>query len=210
MTEFSSFDAIHTLSKSTRISHPNIFHIPSFVDTEMYRPISQKTSRFTVLFSGRGDWTKGIGTFIEIAQLLPADCYRFETVGTAAKTRPVHDMGFMSGEDLVRAYSEAHCLVHPSRADVCPLSILESLACGTPVITTPLSSHQRLRLPLIYAQTVTQMAHQLNILRELWMHRPDDYAKLSRNARIAAVAYDVNTIGPMYEKMLESVRRSQL
>lgn len=204
--ELSKFDAIHTMLGLTKLSHPNVFHIPNFVDRDMFRPISNKKDRFTVLFAGRGDWHKGISTFIEIAQLLPSDHYDFETVGAAAKTRQVRYLGFLSDEDLVRAYSEAHCFVNPSRADVFGCSTLESLACGTPVITTPLPSHQRLRLPVIYAQTATQMAHQLSVLRELWMQRRDDYTKLSHSVRIATASYDLDTIGPIYEKMLESVR----
>jgi len=205
-TELSSFDAIHSLSGLTRSSHPNIFHIPVFVDRRKYSPVSEKKERFTVLFAGRGEWTKGMSTFVEVANILSEDDYEFELTGALAKTRPVRDLGFLSDEDLVRAYSEAHCVVLPSRIDVCSNTILESMACGTPVITTPLATHEVTRLPLIYAQTATQMAQQLRMLRQLWLHRRDDYARLSQSVRTATAAYDVDLIGPMYEKMLESVR----
>jgi glycosyltransferase involved in cell wall biosynthesis len=37
---------------------------------------------------------------------------------------------------LARWYQAADCYVHPARADTFPLTVLESLACGTPVVAT--------------------------------------------------------------------------
>jgi glycosyltransferase involved in cell wall biosynthesis len=205
-TELSSFNAIHTLTGLTMHSHPNVFQIPQFVDREKYRPVSEKNERFTVLFASRGDWTKGIPTFLETANILQSSKYEFELAGGLAVESPgVRNLGFLSDEDLVHAYSGAHCVVLPSRIDVCSNTILESMACGTPVITTPLTTHKIVRLPLIYAQSAEQMAQQLKMLHQLWSEHRDDYTSLSQRARIATAEYDVEVIGPKYEEMLESV-----
>jgi len=44
--------------------------------------------------------------------------------------------------NLVDLYQQADCLVMPSRAEGVGLPLLEAMACGVPVITTPYSSHQ--------------------------------------------------------------------
>lgn len=204
-TELSVFDAIHTVSGLAKYSHPNVFHISLFVDRSVYRPVSMKRSKFTVLFVGRDAWTKGLSTFIDMSRILSSDHFDFESAGVCTKTNSVRDLGFLVGENLVRAYSEAHCLVHPTRADVFPTSILESLACGTPVITTPLESHRGHHLPVGYAQTANQMAEELRKLQQLWEEHPDEYTRLSESARIATAAYDIKIVGPMYEDMLKRV-----
>ena len=43
-------------------------------------------------------------------------------------------LGMLAGEDLVNAYREADLFAIPSRQDNLPNTVLESLACGTPVI----------------------------------------------------------------------------
>jgi glycosyltransferase involved in cell wall biosynthesis len=52
--------------------------------------------------------------------------------------------GYLHGENLVKAYQESICTVFTSRADTFGLTIIESLACGTPVASTPESNIWRI------------------------------------------------------------------
>ena len=50
--------------------------------------------------------------------------------------RNLIEVGFIHSEELLSLYySASDLLIYPSIADVCPLVILESMACGTPVVT---------------------------------------------------------------------------
>ena len=51
---------------------------------------------------------------------------------------PVEVLGTLEGdEQLARVYAAADVFVAPSRQDNLPNTVVESLACGTPVVATP-------------------------------------------------------------------------
>ncbi len=51
-------------------------------------------------------------------------------------TKSVHFLGALQGEALVKAYQQASVFILPSLNDNIPLSILEAMSCGLPVIST--------------------------------------------------------------------------
>lgn len=52
----------------------------------------------------------------------------------------VHVTGFVSADELLGLYNQATCSVYPSLYEGFGLPVLESMACGTPVITSTVSS----------------------------------------------------------------------
>jgi glycosyltransferase involved in cell wall biosynthesis len=60
-----------------------------------------------------------------------------EEYGLAAR---VHFTGFVRDEDLPALYAEAVCLAYPSLYEGIGLPVLEAMACGTPVVTSNVSS----------------------------------------------------------------------
>lgn len=103
------------------------------VDTEIFSPISGSQERY-VLFVGTTE-QKGLGSVIEYAN---------------RDRRPVHIVGEIkidhsniichgrvSQKELRELYAKAAVTIHPARFESFGNAVLESLACGTPVVTTP-------------------------------------------------------------------------
>jgi len=64
----------------------------------------------------------------------------FELVGQLGLQKHVHFLGSVASSDLVMLYNGALALVYPSIYEGFGLPILEAMACGTPVITSNVSS----------------------------------------------------------------------
>ena len=63
-------------------------------------------------------------------------------VAGGAKRAPIkigpHEIHFLGNvDDILPVYSTADVLAHPTHYDACSLTVLEAMACGLPVITTP-------------------------------------------------------------------------
>lgn len=88
------------------------------------------------------DWgkRKGLDVFIELAKRLP-DNYQIVLVGTDETIDRQLPAGIISihrtqnQQELAEIYSAADLLVNPTREDNYPTVNMESLACGTPVLT---------------------------------------------------------------------------
>ena len=64
----------------------------------------------------------------------------YETIRTTGMQDHVHFTGFADDTDLPALYSEAACVAVPSLYEGFGIPVLEGMACGTPVITSDVSS----------------------------------------------------------------------
>ena len=64
----------------------------------------------------------------------------YQTIEDTNLEEYVHLLGFVDDEDLPALYSASECLIIPSLYEGFGLPILEAMACGTPVITSNVSS----------------------------------------------------------------------
>jgi alpha-maltose-1-phosphate synthase len=122
------------------------------VDTNFFTPPAsderlQGASRrpFRLLFVGNFARRKGSDILIDVMRRLGDD---FELAFTSGRNTLRDDalpknmrcLGQLSFEDVRDAYRQADALLFPSRLEGLPLTVLESLACGTPVIAADTSS----------------------------------------------------------------------
>jgi len=191
--EFKRFDAVHVVTNVYHVGHPRVFFIPNFVDAEKFRPADMKDDVFSVAFLGRAVWQKGYDVFQVVKEKLPSDI-------------SVRVSGGQIPEDALPSFiSQSHVVLVPSRVDTFGLSIVESMLCETPCITTPLETHKALGLPLFYADSPNEFLNQINFLHGLWRSEPSKYFELAKECRRSALKYDKAVIVDRLEKMLECV-----
>lgn len=133
-----------------------IHHIPNGIDTQVYQPLDSEQCRVhlgipkgkKVLMFGADSLTerrKGGDLLAQALQNLPSGL-KAETVllifgsSGAAIAQTVGmttiDLGYLtSDESKAIAYSAADLFVFPTRADNLPLTLQESIACGTPMVS---------------------------------------------------------------------------
>jgi glycosyltransferase involved in cell wall biosynthesis len=124
-----------------------------YVDTDRFAPTTPFEERDRVVgYLGRIDEEKGIRTLAAVAASLPEDVtVRFvgdgdvlswlrERLAAEIATGQVELAGWIDHEDVPVELNRMRLLVMPSApTEGLPTTILEALACGTPVLATPVS-----------------------------------------------------------------------
>ena len=137
----------------------NISIIPNGVDIRNFDRVKNvaKADFFKVIFVGRLDWVKGIETLIsavkilrdEHSSLIKEKGLQFHLVGYGFEIdryeREVSRLrlnelilfrGQITGAELIREYKSSHLFILPSICEGQPITILEAMAAGLPVLTT--------------------------------------------------------------------------
>ncbi|OYR82586.1 glycosyl transferase family 1 [Halorubrum sp. C191] len=125
-------------------------HGARYVDTELFAVQEPYAERDRVVgFVGRLDEEKNVRTLARAAQYLPKDVtFRFigdgplrgELEATAGDSPHIEFAGWVDHNNIPAELNQLQLLVLPSHpTEGLPTTILESLACGTPVLSTPVS-----------------------------------------------------------------------
>ncbi len=127
--------------------------LPNGVDTRFFsfRPLAGRQP--IVLYLGRLGYRKGLERLIDAFSLLqpsslqlvlvgegPLRCHLENRVARAGLADRIIFAGFAGPEGVRDWLHRACCLVHPSDYEGFPLVLLEAMACGTPVVTTPIGA----------------------------------------------------------------------
>lgn len=208
--ELHSYDAVHI--PNVVLPEPlgvRTYLIPNWVDTSVFK-LGTKDDVFTVLYVGSRAWSKGFDIFYNVAsrlsKIIPA---RFVAVGVGGgsggvvETHPyVSDV-----EKLAGIYSGAHLLLHPTRADIFGVTLLEAMASGTPVLTSALPSHLAF-VPRWHTCSSTQCYVEKTVeIYKMWADRTGEYEALVDTSLTVAKKFDKEKIFPQFEKMLIEVAR---
>jgi len=122
-----------------------IIHIPNFINTQTINPGYIQGDY--VLYFGRISKEKGLKTLIDAFKKIKSNALRLVIVGTGPLTEDltlyasqqginnVEFKGYLTGSKLEKVIQESKCVVLPSEwYENCPMSVLEALAYGKPVI----------------------------------------------------------------------------
>jgi hypothetical protein len=128
--ELRAFDAMHTHFPQPTVKHRRTYIIPGWVDTDVFRPSSEKYDQFTVLFSGRALWQKGWDIYVNLARRMKGLGIRFLYVGGLVRDSVIQSLGFQwNAASLSRIYTGSHVLLNPVRVDTFGRVAIESMAC---------------------------------------------------------------------------------
>ena len=138
------------LVKQSYLSEYSVQVINNGIDLEVFRP---RKSDFRekyhipeekfVLLGVAFDWgvKKGLDVFCKLYEMLDGDVYQIVLVGVNEKTKKQLPDGMITiartsnQYELSQIYSAVDLFVNPTREDTFPTVNMESLACGTPILT---------------------------------------------------------------------------
>lgn len=145
VTAVSHYTAAHTREI---YGYPNIQVIHNGVDTKIFRPLSRTrpNTPFRLLYVGNWSERKGVGLIAPLMEHLgPAFMLHYTADRNGRHLR--YDLpgnccclGRLDTEELVHAYQTADALLFPSRLEGLPLTVIEAMASGLPVIAADASS----------------------------------------------------------------------
>jgi glycosyltransferase involved in cell wall biosynthesis len=144
------------LVKQSMMSRFAVHHIPNGIDTTTFYPINKRSCRAAlglpqdksiVLIGSQSTQIdrKGGDLIVRIINGLSEACREEIAILTFGQAKPrfceaigisVYGMGYIESEAIKASiYSAADLMLFTTRADNSPLTILESLACGTPCLS---------------------------------------------------------------------------
>ena len=146
------------------IPHHKLRYIPNGVDTTVFKPditkrtefrrkLGFKENDFVVLYFGNLRAAKGISTFLKaMFKIIPkTENIKFLIAGTGPQSYLVAEaerknynriksmLEYIADKDLPSLYNASDVYVLPSFVEGMPLSIMEAMACGKPVIATKIA-----------------------------------------------------------------------
>jgi glycosyltransferase involved in cell wall biosynthesis len=199
------FKKVHIINPVARINHDDVAFVPNWIDTEFWRPSIVKEDRFSALFVGRRNLEKGWDLYVKTAESLKKSCPNIEFYATGTDYGVIKGINFPNEEDMPQTYSRFHILTVPARLNVFPLTFLESLSCGTPVVTLPISTHVslfKLGLPMLFGNSYASISKLVRRVYSIWINYRERYTAMCTSARQAASRFDVREVFPRFEKML--------
>lgn len=217
--------------KSSLLKNAPVRHIPNPIDTNFYK-VSHKTvlqkkyhlqeNKFWLLFGAMNiaDKRKGFLYLKESLEILKNQYPEIQedlhllVFGKSSEemlaslSYPTHNLGVIKEQEkMVEAYNLANAFIIPTLEDNLPNTVLESLACQTPVLgfevggVPEMVTHQENGFLATYKNS-KDLAEGILWLWRIWKHEPKKYKILQENAR--------NTILEKYNEKLISQQYADL
>lgn len=211
--------------KSSLFSETNVINLPNPINTESFKPYSKQKARELlnlplnkklVLFgamSATSDPRKGFNELSEALLKIKSDDTDLIVFGSSRPKVPVnfkqktHYLGRIYDDVTLRVlYNAADVMVVPSKQENLSNAIMESLACGTPVVgfniggNSDMVDHQENGY-LAKKEDVTDLANGID-----WVLEKSEQEILSANARNKVMDnFDINLISKRYIKLYKSI-----
>lgn len=173
------------LLRKLGVSEAKILVLPSlYIDFELFRPLPETPRRYDAVFVGRLAANKGLFTLLDAAVRVKRQrpAFRLGMLGRgpleAALRRRIDVLGLKENitlqtepvppEEVARFYNSGALLVCASTAEGGPRVTVEAMACGVPVISTPVGIMRELIIDgengLLFHWDAAELAAQIERL----------------------------------------------
>lgn len=207
--EYEYTDYILTLSGYARqtlidagVPGEKIFTVNLGFDPTLFKPkpAYRRSGPFNILFVGQISNRKGVRLLLETFKNLGLPDATLTFVGSLADSKATMEkyaglfthVPYLLHEDLVKYYQQADLFVFPSYLDSWAMTVLEAMACGTPVVV---SEHTGSRDAVRQGGGFVVPADDQEALRErilFFYHNRDQLESVGRKAHTVAQAYTWN------------------
>lgn len=210
------------LTNNSNVSHDKIWQIPFGVDTRFFYTNTLNTySKSTGVEFRLGSFAnansvrtgfdrKGIDTLLELTRLLERDEGKYVLCITGqnwknvlnVKSRGIEHHGFVSRQQLRNLYHGLDAYLITSRIEGGPVTLMEAMATGVPVISTNVGMSRDLILHGQNGFLVTESVPEEFYELIAFLRRHSNVAAtVARYARETIESYDWSRIAPIYGEM---------
>lgn len=192
-----------------------VHHIPNAIDIDSLSEKNDRIYKKQIIFAGRLSKEKGILTLLDIIKQLPSDMHLLilgsgpeeDKVKEAAKSKShIHYLGYQSKERTIELIRGSDILIQPSIVEGISSTILEAMACNTPIIATKAGGNMEILENNRTAILVKPDSNKeiLDAIYDLFSNKPMA-EKLRLEAFNQVQNYDWSVIGNMYLKLYDEL-----
>ena len=212
-------DAITVVSKEAYDYYSNlgynVHQISNAIDISSFSLKEDRRYDKQIIFVGRLSREKGVHSLIKIAEKLESDTHLMILgIGPEEKViknliknfKNVHYLGYQNKEDTIALICGSDVLIQPSLVEGISSTILESMACKTPVITSNIGGNLELIINkengfLTDPDDYDKIIEYLNFL----LYNKPQVKKITENAFKTVQNYDWKFIGTKYFELYSSL-----
>jgi len=192
-----------------------VHHIPNAINISSLSDRRERLYDKQIIFAGRLSKEKGILNLLEAARKLPSDIHLIilgtgpeqNAVISYTKTQSnVHYLGYQQKNRTIELIRGSDLLVQPSLAEGISSTILESMACRTPIVATRVGGNEEVLENNMSAILVEPDDPQTMIDEILdLLHDNKKIGTLKEQAFKQVQNYDWSHVGNLYLKIYESL-----
>jgi len=209
---FNILRCIHSVNKFTAkllkgiIPDIPVIYIPNGVDCNKFKLLHRKNDSFSVVFYGALALDKGVDMVVRVARKIKEKYPEInfivissggplrDIIEEAAREGIIEFKGYLPDNELSRVLAESHVAFLPSRYEFFGLTVLESMASGTPVVVydTPGPRHivkDGLTGIVVKEYDADAFVEALEYIYNLWRYDKNRYEQIVKNCRITAEKY---------------------
>ena len=193
----------------------DVKQIPNAIDLESLPKATDRRHEKQVIFAGRLSKEKGIDTLVEIGKLLSDDIHLIilgdgpekNKVSALAKSKTnIHYLGYQPKEKTIPLIRGSDALIQPSIVEGISSTILEAMACKTPIIATEVGGNKELlennKTGILVEPDSCEKF--LDKIQELFADKKRA-KKIGENAFSKVQQYDWSNVGKEYLKIYSSL-----